>query len=1030
MYGRHTAVSYFSYLLMILIITGRGIKILKFRVTFGLSNHKKESYKNHIINMEQKRQLKGLTDAQVKESRELYGANILTPPKKEPLWKLFIEKFKDPIIRILLIAAVLSLGIAIFEHVSSGEGHYAETIGIFCAILLATGVAFWFEMDANKKFDVLNQVSDDSLVKVIRNGNVVEVPRQDIVVGDMVILATGDEVPADGELFEAISLQIDESSLTGEPIIDKTTDPSEYDDEATYPSNWAMRGTNVMDGHGMFEVKKVGDATEYGKVAEKSTEMTGEETPLNKQLDGLAKFIGIVGLVLAALTFTVLFLQDIFGGQVSYTLGQLGLLGAVIIGAVVALSRIWVPIVYDGLEVFGKKKALPKSIENGSWLRWLLTGALVFVVLAASGLLFGVNPLDGSQWVDMETASHVLQYFMVAVTLIVVAVPEGLPMSVTLSLAMSMRRMLKTNNLVRKMHACETMGAATVICTDKTGTLTQNQMQVHETRFYNMKGKQLLDDDISNLIREGISLNSTAYLDFSDPKKVKTLGNPTEAALLLWLHGNGTNYIEIRESTKIIDQLTFSTERKYMATLAESPIFGKNILYVKGAPEIVLSKCSSVLDSDGEVPVADKQAAIESQLLQYQNQAMRTLGFAYKVIDADTKDIEIKDIADNELIFLGVVAISDPVREDVPAAVARCMNAGIDVKIVTGDTPATAREIGRQIGIWKDTDTDEHIITGPNFEALPDDEAFHRVRSLKIMCRARPTDKQRLVELLQKNEAIVAVTGDGTNDAPALNHAHVGLSMGSGTAVAKEASDITLLDDSFNSIATAVMWGRSLYKNIQRFLLFQLTINVAALILVFLGSVFGHELPLTVTQMLWVNLIMDTFAAAALASLPPDANVMNEKPRRNNDFILTPPMRNHILFTGISFVIVLMVMLVLATNPENLEMAFSHIVEAGRHAYFLSFFFTTFVLLQFWNMFNAKAFMTGKSAFNDLNHDGGFIIVALLILIGQFLIVEFGGEVFRTVPLQLRDWLIIIGGTSVVLWIGEIARMINKALKK
>lgn len=980
--------------------------------------------------MEQKKHLTGLTDAQVIESRKQYGANILTPPEKEPLWKLFFEKFKDPIIRILLIAAVLSLGIAVFEHVSSGEGHYAETIGIFCAILLATGVAFWFEMDANKKFDVLNQVSDDTLVKVIRNGNVVEVPRQEIVVGDIVILETGDEVPADGELIEAISLQIDESTLTGEPIIDKTIDSAEFDEDATYPSNWAMRGTNVMDGHGIFEVKKVGDATEYGKVAEKSTEMTGEETPLNKQLDGLAKFIGIVGLLLATLTFSVLFLQDIFGGKVTYTLGQLGLLGAVIIGGVIALSKVWMPILYDGLEVFGKHKSLPKSIENGGWLRWLLTGALVFVVLAASGFLFGVNPLDSKEWVDLETASHILQYFMVAVTLIVVAVPEGLPMSVTLSLAMSMRRMLKTNNLVRKMHACETMGAATVICTDKTGTLTQNQMQVHETQFYNLKDQHLTDDTISNLIKEGISVNSTAFLDYSDPNKVKTLGNPTEAALLLWLYSNGTNYINIRENTKIIDQLTFSTERKYMATLVQSPIFGKNILYVKGAPEIVLSKCSSVLDSNGETPVGEKHGEIENQLLQYQNQAMRTLGFAYKIIDADTKDIEIKDLAENGLIFLGITAISDPVREDVPAAVARCLNAGIDVKIVTGDTPGTAREIGRQIGIWKESDTEENIITGPNFEALSDEEAFNRVRSLKIMCRARPTDKQRLVELLQKNEAIVAVTGDGTNDAPALNHAHVGLSMGSGTAVAKEASDITLLDDSFNSIATAVMWGRSLYKNIQRFLLFQLTINVAALLLVFIGSVFGHELPLTVTQMLWVNLIMDTFAAAALASLPPDANVMNEKPRRNNDFILTPPMRNHILFTGISFVIVLMAMLFFAANPDNLNMVFAHVAEADRYAYFLSFFFTAFVLLQFWNMFNAKAFMTGKSAFNGLNHDGGFLIVALLILVGQFLIVEFGGEVFRTVPLQLRDWLIIIGGTSVVLWIGEIARMISKSIKK
>lgn len=976
--------------------------------------------------MEQKKHLKGLTDTQVLESRQKHGANILTPPEKEPLWKLFLEKFEDPIVRILIIAAFLSLGIAIFEQISTGEKHYAETIGIFCAILLATGVAFWFEMDANKKFDVLNQVNDDTLVKVMRNGNVVEVPKQEIVVGDIVILETGEEVPADGELIEAISLQIDESCLTGEPIIDKTIDETEFESDATYPSNWVMRGTKVMDGHGIYEVKKVGDATEYGKVAEKSTEMSGEETPLNVQLDGLAKFIGVAGLILAALTFGVLFLKDIFGGHVEYTWGQLGLLGAVIIAAMVALIKVWLPIIYDGLELAGKEKELPKSVGEGGWIRWMLTGILVFVVLAGIGWALGVNPTNPASWVDMETARHVLQYFMVAVTLIVVAVPEGLPMSVTLSLALSMRRMLKTNNLVRKMHACETMGAATVICTDKTGTLTQNQMQVYETKFYDLKDQNFGNDEISNLVKEGISVNSTAFLDYTDPSKVKTLGNPTEAALLLWLHSKGVNYMDIRENAKIVDQLTFSTERKYMATMVDSPTLGKTILYIKGAPEIVLSKCATVLESDGEKAVDSVKKSIEEQLLQYQNQAMRTLGFAYKVIEETDRDADIKDLAENNLIFLGITAISDPVRADVPDAVKVCLDAGIQVKIVTGDTPGTAREIGRQIGIWNDGDTDENIITGPNFEALSDEEALNRVQKLKIMCRARPTDKQRLVQLLQQKGEIVAVTGDGTNDAPALNHANVGLSMGTGTSVAKEASDITLLDDSFNSIATAVMWGRSLYQNIQRFILFQLTINVAALLLVFLGSIFGHELPLTVTQMLWVNLIMDTFAAGALASLPPNLDVMKNKPRKNSDFIITPPMRNNILFVGLSFVVVLLAMMFVFANPEYLNCIFSSVTPQDQVGYGLSYFFTFFVMLQFWNMFNAKAFQTGKSAFSNMNQCKGFIAVAFLILIGQILIVTFGGEVFRTMPLQVKDWAIIIGATSFVLWIGELVRLIKK----
>lgn len=959
--------------------------------------------------MDVKQHYSGLTDAQVKESREKFGSNLLTPPQKTPLWKLFFEKFQDPIIRILLIAALLSLCISFIHN------EYAETIGIFCAIFLATGVAFWFEMDANKKFDILNQVNDDVMIKVIRNGNLQEVPKKDIVVGDIVLLETGEEIPADGELLEAISLQIDESCLTGELMIDKTTNPEDFDSEATYPSNWVMRGTKVLDGHGIMEVKQVGDATQYGQVAEKATEISGEETPLNRQLNGLAKFIGVAGFALAILTFGTLFIKDLITHPITW--GQFGLLGAVMAGGGIALSKVWVPILYDAFSLAGKEKPLPRCINRFGWLTWFIFGTIIFVIICGIGILFGVNPLNSSSWIDIEEANRILQYFMIAVTLIVVAVPEGLPMSVTLSLALSMRRMLQTNNLVRKMHACETMGATTVICTDKTGTLTQNQMRVFQSNFFPLKNQELTDNTASNLIKEGIAANSTAFLDYSDPQKVSTIGNPTEAALLLWLHNKGIEYAPLRENAHVDKQLTFSTERKYMATLVNSPLIGKKVLYMKGAPEIVLSKCKTVETSEGEKPVSQYTRQIEEQLLTYQNQAMRTLGFAYKIINEDN-NLPIPELADTGLIFLGFVAISDPVREDVPAAVAECLNAGIQVKIVTGDTTATAREIARQIGIWKPEDTDENIITGTDFEALPDNEAFERVKKLKVMCRARPTDKQRLVELLQKDGQIVAVTGDGTNDAPALNHANVGLSMGTGTSVAKEASDITLLDDSFKSIATAVMWGRSLYQNIQRFLLFQLTINVVALVIVFLGSIFGHELPLTVTQMLWVNLIMDTFAAGALASLPPNKEVMKDKPRKNEAFIVTPPMRNQILWIGLAFVAFLMGLLYYFTNAEG---------EINRHD--LACFFTIFVMLQFWNLFNAKAFATGKSAFNRLLHDTGFITVALLIIIGQFFIVTFGGDVFRTVPLSWQDWLLIIGSTSLVLWIGEIFRLFGKKKK-
>lgn len=955
----------------------------------------------------------GLSDAEVLENRKSYGSNILTPPTRESLWSQFIGKFEDPIVRILLIAACLSLAISFVSH------HYAETIGIFCAILLATGVAFWFEMDANKKFDILNQVNDNTLTKVIRNGAVCEVPKKDIVVGDIVLLNIGEEVPADGELQEAISLQIDESCLTGELIIDKTVKPSEFNSEATYPSNWAMRGTKVMDGHAVMKIMKVGDSTEYGTVARKATEMSGEETPLNKQLDRLAKFIGVVGFALAVLTFMVLFIKDLLLGGATYTQPQFVSLLVVMTSLMVALIKVWLPIIYDTFELLGKEQKTPKSIEDGSWLMWIGFGFLSFGVLAVLCFLSGIDFLNSSSWISIAVAGRVLGYFMVAVTLIVVAVPEGLPMSVTLSLALSMRRMLLANNLVRKMHACETMGATTVICTDKTGTLTQNQMQVDTHNFFSLKDNLLQNDLPSNIIKESVSVNSTAHLDYSDPLCVKSIGNPTEAAMLLWLHMQNINYLDIREKTSIIEQLTFSTERKYMATLVYSPIIGKRILYVKGAPEIVLSKCNYVQYDDQLKSVISSQSIINELLLKHQNQAMRTIGFAYEIIEDFSSRFENGNLINTNLIYQGIVAISDPVRFDVPDAVQKCKNAGIDVKMVTGDIRGTAIEVGRQIGIWTDSDTSHNVITGTEFDALSDNEALQRVQELKVMCRARPADKQRLVKLLQQSGSVVAVTGDGTNDAPALNYAHVGLSMGSGTSVAKEASDITLLDDSFSSIATAVMWGRSIYQNIQRFILFQLTINVAALIIVLLGSIFGRELPLTVIQMLWINLIMDTFAAGALASLPPDHHVMNRKPRKNDDFIISPPMRINILVVGFLFVGLLLGLLYYFTDQKG-----------NISAYNLSRFFTIFVMLQFWNMFNAKAFATGRSTFVDMNKSIGFVLVASVIFFGQILIVQFGGDVFRTVPLAFDDWLIIIGSTSLVLWIGEIIRIFNSSFRK
>ena len=867
----------------------------------------------------------GLTDEQVKQSREQHGRNVLTPPHRTSLWKLYLDKYRDPIIQILLVAAFVSLILAFIEH------NFMETIGIFVAVFLATTVGFYFERDAAKKFNVLTALSEEQPVKVRRGGKVMQIPRHDIVVGDVVLIEVGDEVPADGELLVSTDLQINESTLTGEPITEKNT---EGGGDGAYPRNVILRSTMVMNGRGEFVVTAVGDATEIGKVAQKSTEQTSVKTPLYVQLDKLASIISKVGSVVSVAAFVIFLVHDI--------------------------------------------------LTNPAW--------------------------GGKDYFYM--AEIVLDYFMMAVTLIVMAVPEGLPMAITLSLALNMRRMLKSNNLVRKLHACETMGAVTVICTDKTGTLTQNQMQVDEL---------LPKDDNQHLLDVAIAINSTAELD-----EDKAIGNPTESALLLWLKSQDKDYRELRHQAKVLKQQPFSTEKKYMATIAE--VDGEKYLLVKGAPEIVLDLC--------EMEERYRNQALR-ELDEWQHKAMRTLAFAYRRIDrgeaASEKSVPTigQLLSAKDFTLQALVAITDPIRKDVPAAVKECRHAGIEVKVVTGDTAATAMEIGKQIGVFEDeaenigadgdmTSLDQQMITGEQWEALSDEEAYKRAKDIRVMSRARPTDKQRLVAMLQKHGEVVAVTGDGTNDAPALHYAHVGLSLGSGTSVAKEASDMTLLDDSFKSIANAVMWGRSLYRNLQRFLFFQLVVNVTALLLVLGGSIIGTEMPLTVTQILWVNLIMDTFAALALASLPPSHEVMNDKPRKATDFIINKGMAFGILFCGIAFFIVMFAMLIYCERRG----------KGGVDVHELTVFFTTFVMIQFWNLFNAKSLGSNRTAFRHFLKDKGMILVLALVLVGQWLIVTFGGEMFRTVPLSLTEWLVIIGATSIILWVGEIWRVFKRLLAK
>ena len=881
--------------------------------------------------------LTGLTDAEVVESRRLHGDNVLTPPAKEPLWRKFLAKLTDPLIIILLVAAALSIGIAFYEYF--GLGHdataFLEPVGILLAVVLATGLAFIFETKADREFDILNKVNDDEPVRVIRNGQSQQIPKRDVVAGDVVMIGTGDEIPADGTLIDAVVLMVDESSLTGEPACAKTTDSRDFDPEATFPSNRVMRGTKVMEGHGVFRAEAVGDRTENGKVFQAAQIDNSIKTPLDEQLERLGSLITKLGYAVAAL-----------------------------------------------------------------------------VVVGRLGIYFSNEPFE---WISFIT--YLLQTVMLAVTLLVVSVPEGLPMAVTLSLAYSMRRMLKTNNLVRKLHACETMGATTVICTDKTGTLTQNRMRVASMQFYPVEG--FTQQQCDALVREGMAVNSTASLDLSRKDDPQPIGNPTEGALLLWLHDNGCDYLELKRRAERVAELPFSTERKYMATAVVSAAeAGRRILYVKGAPEILLTMC--------DMPQQQREG-IRTTLAEYQNQAMRTLAFAFRPL-ADGEQGITPDGISGRLAMLGIAAISDPVREEVPAAVTECRNAGIEVKIVTGDTTATAREIGRRIGLWSDnTDTDRNIITGPEFEALDERQLADRVMDLKIIARARPMDKKRLVEALQAHNQVVAVTGDGTNDAPALKAANVGLSMGDGTSVAKEASDITIIDNSFGSIARAVMWGRSLYLNIQRFILFQLTVNVAACLTVLFGAFTGTESPLTVTQMLWVNLILDTFAAMALASLPPSPQVMNAKPRDRSAFIITSHMKRRIISTGGLFFLLMMALLYLFRHAdvESLLQPWHLDFSSPGHIspYELSLFFTLFVMLQFWNLFNARAFGTGRSAFH-MAHCDGFVFIALLILVGQYLIVTFGGTMFSVVPLKAADWGIVIAATSAVLCVGELRRLI------
>jgi P-type Ca2+ transporter type 2C len=962
---------------------------------------------------------RGLSADQVTINRQKYGANVLSRRQQDPWWKLYLEKFEDPVIRILAIAAAISIGIGAIE------GQYAESVGIILAIFLATTLAFINEYRANQEFELLNQVCDDVQVRVIRDGRCTTIARKDVVVGDLIFVEQGEEIPADGELIETVSLLVDQSKITGEsePVQKFAVGDSiaHQIHQDTYPPYSLYRSTLVDQGRGLVQVTAVGDQTEIGQLATAvATVEVGGHTPLNLQLEKLSQLIGVVGLSFAASIFTALLSRGFILGDFRLTAPQGYFFGLLVTSALVTLIPIWLPVIYDGLNLLGKAVEIPEQLEAKGLLGWLKMLAAGFVLLllgVGAGKILELLPPDGQSWLPSTVGNALLQYFMVAVTIIVVAVPEGLAMSVTLSLAYSMRKMAAANNLVRRMHACETIGAATTICSDKTGTLTQNQMRVVEADFPCLATRRRQDREIAQgLIAEAIAVNSTADLEWKLGEEPRVLGNVTEGSLLLWLNNQEINYLPYRDNFQFAYQTSFSTEKKYMATLGYSPMLGADVIHIKGAPEILLEYCSHILTDAGELPLTRLEPMLAA-LKACQERGMRTLGLAYEKLPNNLMQPDLDNLR-HHLTWLGFFAIADPLRAEVPQAIQTCLRAGIDVKVVTGDCAETALEISRQIGLWQDNETNPYAhMTGKAFRQLSDEAARAAVKSLKVLSRAIPLDKLRLVQLLQENGEVVGVTGDGTNDAAALKQARVGLAMGSGTAIAKEASDIILLDDSFQSIVNAIIWGRSLYKNIQRFILFQLTINVAALGIAFLGPFIGVGLPLTVTQMLWVNLIMDTFAALALATEPPHTDVIKESPRNPDAFIISPAMMKTILLSGLSFLVFLVGFL-------------RYLLRDGQISpKELSVFFAVFVLLQFWNLFNARCLGLQQSAFTGLSQNKAFLAIAATIVVGQILIVQFGGSAFRTVPLSLFDWLKIIAGTSIVLVCGELWRLFERSTR-
>jgi len=979
------------------------------------------------INSNVEKDFTGLTSAEVEKSRQVNGENIITPPPQKSLLRLFFEKLDDPIIKILIVATIISFAVGWFN------GHYIESLGIFMAIILATVISFVNEVRAKHEFDILNMTRDEDPVTVIRGSKYLSIGKREVVVGDYVILEVGEEIPADGIIKKSVSLQINESSLTGEsaPVskFSKTETDRLKPKHSTYEAYEVRRGTFVTDGNGIIEISAVGDNTDIGKTARAATEETGRKTPLTIQLEKLSKLIGSIGFAMAVLTFIILITRAIITGELLLNFQQKYTLTILGISVIILTWKVWLPFVYDLLEITKIKKTRPEFLEKNAVIHWgmsIIVSILFAVITMWVAIQSGIMSSNYEEWLTAAIIEKVLSFFMISVTMIVVAIPEGLAMAVTLSLAYSVRKMTKLNNLVRKMHAVETISAATVICSDKTGTLTRNEMRVKEYSFPSVPDNFLQSEDKDDpkfFLIEAITANSTANLSDDKKNQERVLGNPTEGALLLWLEQHYVDYHKHRNAFNIEYQWTFNTERKYMATLGKSDSTSGKVLHIKGAPEIILRKCSKVKCSEGRiVDITERRDKIKEMLKKNQERALRTIALAYYEEPQLSENKDLDELGEN-FTWLGMFSIEDPVRVEVPKAILDCRDAGVEVKIVTGDTYITAREVGKQINLFEGGNVaDTDIVLGNDFREMDDETAYLKAGELKVLSRAKPMDKLRLVKFLQKAGHVVAVTGDGINDAPALNYADVGLAMGkTGTSVAKEASDIILLDDSFKSIVNAILFGRSLYLNIQRFLLFQLTINVLALSIVFFGPFIGVELMLTVVQMIWVNLIMDTFAALALATQPPDKEVMKHKPRKSTDFIIPPNMAK-LIFAYAAFFFVILVGSILYFQSDG---------KIGPKE--LTLFFNIFVFLQLWNLFNVRVYGTKHPLLFNLtswkgtaeNPSAGivnnypFLLICGIILVMQILITHFGGSIFRTVPLDFEEWVLVIGSTWLLVWLSH-----------